>query len=159
MPPETCIITLEKATKQHDTKMAETIGNPIHFAEYRERGYPYQRDYSLSPSMTWLLWMNPLMSEVLAAADFVEMDVTYKAAVEMEYLLNVVAFNYTTMQCKKAFSTTCVVHALLNDCKLLFASPLSLGHVVARVHLNRVNKESYANAFRAIFRTVKQDHP
>lgn len=50
------------------------------------------------------------MSEILAAADFVEMDVTYKAAVEMEYLLNVVAFNYTTMQCKEAFGTTHMVH-------------------------------------------------
>ena len=35
--------------------------------------------------------MSPLMSEILAAADFVEMDMTYKAAVQMEYLLNVVA--------------------------------------------------------------------
>ncbi len=100
VPPETCIITLEKAAKQLDAEMAKSTGDPGHFAEYRERGHPYQRDYSLSPSLTWVLCMSPLMSEILAAADFVEMDVTYKAAVEMEYLLNVVAFNYTTMHCK-----------------------------------------------------------
>ena len=42
---------------------------------------------------------------------------------------------------------------------MLSVSPLSLGHVVARVRLDRVNKESYANAFTAIFHTMEQDHP
>ncbi len=36
---------------------------------------------------------------------------------------------------------------------------LSAGHIVARVRLDRVNKESYTDAFRAIFHTVEQDYP
>ena len=99
LPPETCIITLEKTIKQHDANLARSTGNPAHLAEYREIGHPYQRNYSLSPSLTWVLCMSPLMSKIFAATDFVEIDVTYKAAVELQYLLNVVAFNYTTMQC------------------------------------------------------------
>lgn len=41
------------------------------------------------------------MAEVLAKADFVETDATFKASVELEYLINViVTFDYHTMQCE-----------------------------------------------------------
>ena len=35
------------------------------------------------------------MAKLLSESDFIEADVTYKASVELEYLLNVVTFNYT----------------------------------------------------------------
>ena len=44
--------------------------------------------------------MNPLMAKLLSKADFTEADITYKASVEMDYLFNVVTFNYVTMRCK-----------------------------------------------------------
>ena len=44
--------------------------------------------------------MNPLMIDLLSRADFIEVDVTYKASIQFEYLLNAVTFNYTTMRCQ-----------------------------------------------------------
>ena len=46
--------------------------------------------------------MRPLMAKLLSESDFIEVDVTYKASVELvnEYLLNVVIFNYTTLKCE-----------------------------------------------------------
>lgn len=40
------------------------------------------------------------MSEVLSISDCIEVDITYKTAVELPYLFNAVAFNYFTMRCK-----------------------------------------------------------
>lgn len=40
------------------------------------------------------------MAQLLAEAEFIEADVTYKASIEFEYLFNVVVFNYTTLRCK-----------------------------------------------------------
>ncbi len=39
--------------------------------------------------------MSPLQAKLLSEAD-----VTYKASIEFEYLLNAVVFNYTTLRCK-----------------------------------------------------------
>ena len=40
------------------------------------------------------------MSEVLCTAEFIEVDVTYRAAVEFDYLMNVVTFDHRTLRCK-----------------------------------------------------------
>ena len=45
------------------------------------------------------------MTKLLAATDFLEVDVTYKAAVEFEYLLNVVTFDYISLRCKNIQET------------------------------------------------------
>ena len=45
------------------------------------------------------------MAEVMSKAEFMEVDITYKASVEMEYLFNAVTFNYTTMKCERKIST------------------------------------------------------
>ena len=44
--------------------------------------------------------MRPLMAKLLSESDFIEVDITYKASVELEYLLSVVTFNYTTLKCE-----------------------------------------------------------
>ena len=68
---------------------------------YQDLGHPYVQDYSVGNEFTWVLCMSPLMAEVLAKADFVETDATFKASVELEYLINViVTFDYHTMQCE-----------------------------------------------------------
>ena len=46
------------------------------------------------------LYSFPDRAQVFAEADFLELDATYHAASEMEYLINAVTFNYTTMHCK-----------------------------------------------------------
>jgi len=63
-------------------------------------GHPYVRDYTLKSDQTWVLCMSPLMAKLLSESDFIEVDVTYKASVELEYLLNVVSFDYTTLKCE-----------------------------------------------------------
>ena len=40
------------------------------------------------------------MAQVLEKADFVEIDATFKASVELENMINIVTFDYHTMQCE-----------------------------------------------------------
>ena len=40
------------------------------------------------------------MANVLAEADFIEVDLTYKVSTEFPYMVNVVTFCYITMQCE-----------------------------------------------------------
>jgi hypothetical protein len=67
---------------------------------YSQLGHPYVRAYGIAEDFTWILAMNPLMSEVLSSSECIEVDITYRSAVELQYLFNVVAFNYITMRCK-----------------------------------------------------------
>jgi hypothetical protein len=68
--------------------------------EYGRLGHCYISDYSLNPSLIWVLAMSPLMADILGNAEFAEVDATFKASIELEYLLNVVCFDYTSLQCK-----------------------------------------------------------
>ena len=74
-----------------------------HMSEYTELGHPYIQDYSLNPTSTWVLAMSPFMCTALSKADFIEVDATFKASLELNYLLNVVCFDYTSMLCKFIF--------------------------------------------------------
>ena len=109
LPAEACILGLEKATKQHDAEQAKATGDRPHLAEYQTLGHPYRRDYALSPSLTWVLTMSPLQSQVFMESEFIEADVTYNAASVLEYLMNVVTFNYTTMECEQ-LNINCFIH-------------------------------------------------
>ena len=40
-------------------------------------GHPYMSDYCISPEMSYQFIMSPFMSKVMAAADFIQTDVTY----------------------------------------------------------------------------------
>ena len=70
-------------------------------SEYSELGHDYICDYSLNPSLTWVLAMSPLMTEILSRAEFAEVDATFRASIELEYMLNFVCFDYDTLQCKQ----------------------------------------------------------
>ena len=60
---------------------------------------PYLREYNINSTYTSVLCMSPLMSKVLFTSEFIKVDITYKASVELEYLFNVVVFDYTTLKC------------------------------------------------------------
>ena len=97
----TCILDFEKEAIAFDKKQRQQCADGgEHLIEYASLGHPYIKDYSLTASLNWVLLMNPLMIDLLSRADFIEVDVTYKASVQFEYLLNAVTFNYTTMRCK-----------------------------------------------------------
>lgn len=68
--------------------------------EYAEHGHKYICDYSLNPALLWVLAMSPIMTDVIATAEFAEVDATFRASLELEYLLNVVCFDHDTLQCK-----------------------------------------------------------
>jgi len=74
--------------------------------EYEDIGHPYVADYSITSGLSWVLCMSPFMSQKLSQAEFIEMDITYNAAVEFQYLMNAVAFDYTTLRCKYQHSCT-----------------------------------------------------
>lgn len=67
---------------------------------YQDLGHPYVQDYSVGKEFTWVLCMSPLMAQVLAKADFVEIDATFKASVKLENMINIVTFDYHTTQCE-----------------------------------------------------------
>ena len=71
-----------------------------HMEEYFELGHEYICDYSLNPSYTWVLAMSPIMAGILSKAECVEVDATFRASIELEYLLNVVCFDYDSLLCK-----------------------------------------------------------
>ena len=68
-----------------------------HLEEYGKLGHPYIREYMITADHSWVLCMSPLQAELLSEAECLEADVTYKASIEFEYLLNAVVFNYTTL--------------------------------------------------------------
>ena len=68
--------------------------------DYASLGHPYLRKYGIESTHTYALCMSPLMSNVLFESEFIEVDITYRASIEMEYLFNVVAVNYLILKCK-----------------------------------------------------------
>ena len=40
------------------------------------------------------------MAQILSKADFAEADATFRASIELEYLFNVVCFDYDSLQCE-----------------------------------------------------------
>lgn len=71
-----------------------------HLDLYTSLGHPYLREYNIDSTYTNVLCMSPLQSQILFSSEFIEVDITYKASVELDYLFNVVAFDYTTLKCK-----------------------------------------------------------
>ena len=76
--------------------------------------------------------MNPLMSQVLHESEFIEVDITYHASVEMDYLFNVVAFKYTMMKCKLLILAITYIHAYtIIHIYIFYALSFDPGMVVA----------------------------
>lgn len=75
-----------------------------HFATYQELGHPYVQDFSVGREFTWVLCMSPLMAKVLGNSDFIEVDATFKTSIELGNTINVVTFDYETLQCKLQLS-------------------------------------------------------
>ena len=80
---------------------------------------PYLISAGIDNGIRYIFTMNPLMSEVLSKAEFIEADITFNETKEYPYLFNVVAFNDTTMEWT----------------------------VVSRVRMNKQNHEAYCLGF------------
>ena len=90
--------------------------------EYKQRGCPYMRSYAITSSLIYQLIMSPLMSSVLAKAEYIEMDTTYNENTDLPYLLNITTFDYTIMRWV----------------------------AVAKIRSNKENSEFCASAFKAV---------
>ena len=92
---------------------------------YGRKGQPYLCSIGMEDGINYIFTMTPLMSDILAVADFIEADITYDENTEYCYLLNVAAFNEVLMQWM----------------------------VVARICLDKENSEAYRIAFQKVFST------
>ncbi len=99
-----------------------------------------------------------------------QMDITYSAALGFQYLMNAVAFNYTTLTCISQHMDVCVLvclrplsaqpillHWLVGH--PLYTTSVTVGNVLARVWLNHINAEAYESCFTAVFANASSRHP
>ena len=98
--------------------------------EYSARGRPYMRKYAITSSLMYQLIMSPLMSSILAKAEYIEVDMSYNENSDLPYLWNVTAFDYNVMRWV----------------------------AVARVRSNKEDSDFYSAAFKAVFDQCKEDH-
>ena len=88
------------------------------------------RKYAITSSLVYQLIMSPLMSSILAKAEYIEVDMTYNKNTDLPYLWNVTAFDYNVMRWV----------------------------AVARVRSNEEDANFYSVAFKAVFDQCKEDH-
>ena len=99
--------------------------------EYARVGHLYMRDYYISSEMSYQFIMNPFMSKIMAAADFLQADVTYAKNKILLYLFNTTMFDELTMNWV----------------------------IVAHLRSNKESSEMYRKAFTLMFDTCSADEP
>ena len=92
---------------------------------------PYLVATGFEDGVNYVFTMNPLMSQVLVEAEFVEADITFNETNEYPRLLNMVAFSYTMMEWV----------------------------VVSRVRIHQDGAKAHEIAFSKTFQRCKADHP
>ena len=132
---DSCVIAtiigeMEKIADKIDDKDATNEGSSAISEAYKKLGRPYMRDFAISSSISYQFIMSPLMSKLLAEADFLETDTTYNENTELTYLFNATVFDYKTMKWA----------------------------VVARMRGNKESSEFYRLAFKLMFETCHKEH-
>ena len=89
---------MENIADKVDDKDSCVEGSSNVSQAYAKLGRPYMQEYSISSQLTYQFIMSPLMSTLLAEADFMETDTTYNENSELPYLFNATVFDYTTMR-------------------------------------------------------------
>eukprot|EP00112_Aurelia_sp_Birch-Aquarium-sp1_P014358 Seg3094.1 transcript_id=Seg3094.1/GoldUCD/mRNA.D3Y31 product="ATP-dependent DNA helicase RecQ" protein_id=Seg3094.1/GoldUCD/D3Y31 len=92
---------------------------------------PYKIGHQLTDTFNLVYFVSRLMAKVITSADFIVANVTFPNVKEFPYLLNVVAFNYLTMEYM----------------------------VCARVNMDRVSAKVYQMAFMEIFSCLNRYYP
>ena len=80
----------------------------------------------IEDSIQYVFVMSPLMSKLVAGADFMQCDITYNETREYPYIFNAVTFNYTTMEWM----------------------------VIGRIRINKQDSNAYALGFRKLFSKI-----
>ena len=123
------LLEMEKIADRIDEEDKLTEGSESVSEEYSKRCRPYMRNFAITSSLIYQVIMTPLMSSVLANAEYIEVDTTYNENTDLPFLLNVTAFDYKIMRWV----------------------------AVARVRTNKEDSEFYATAFKAIFSQCHED--
>ena len=92
---------------------------------------PYLVSAGYEDGINYIFTMNPMMSELLANSEFIEVDITYNKTMEYPYLFNVVVFDDITMQWT----------------------------IVSRVRMDKQGKSAYQLAFSKTFAKCRADNP
>ena len=124
--------SFEEVADEIDTKDREHGSNfsQSASAELRKLSRPYLISAGIENGIQFIFTMNPLMSEVLSKAEFIEADITFNETKEYPYLFNVVAFNDTTME----------------------------WIVVSRVRMNKQDHQAHCLGFKKTFQQCASSH-
>lgn len=76
-------------------------------------------------------------------AEFVEIDATFKSSIELEYLLNVVCFDYNSLLCKFLM--------------VPISCPMCVWAVVARVRMSKLDAVAYEALSSTMWKSIIQD--
>ena len=117
------LLEMETLADTIDNEDSQVEGSSKVSDEYHRRGCPYMRRSAMTSSLIYQLIMSPLMSSLLAKAEYIEVDTTYNGNCDLPYLVNITAFDYMVMRWV----------------------------AVARVRSNKENIDYYASAFKAVF--------
>ena len=92
------LLEMENLADAIDSADEVVEGSSNVLSEYRDRGLPYMRKYAITSSLIYQLVISPLMSSILAKAEYIEIDMTYNENTDLPYLWNVTAFDYNVMR-------------------------------------------------------------
>ena len=98
--------------------------------QYKKYGRPYLVSAGVENGIKYAFAMTPLMSRMLAEADFLQTDITYNQNSQYPYLFNAAVFNEVTMEWM----------------------------VIARVWLNNQSQQGYKLAFKKMFDACREKH-
>ena len=140
-PAEACILDFDKrVADNHDSAMQKVATTESeHFDVSHNLARAYRREYHLSPELSWVLTMSPLQAQMnrsLVSTNYV------LPKFLLQYLINAVTFNYTTMHCKLNIEVMLIIKSGLVPVKLVlwiivsFPSP----HLLFQVACVRISK-------------------
>ena len=86
---------MKEIVNKLDARDASVEGSNKTSKSYAEIGCPYMQDYGIGKDFTFQFIMSPFMANILSES---EADTTYNDNCELEYLLNCIAFDYTTLR-------------------------------------------------------------
>ena len=125
------IASFEKIADDIDKEDASNESNLCSSSnELKKLSRPYLVSAGIENGLQYIFTMNPLMSEILAKAEFIEADITYNETKEYRYLFNAAAFNEATMDWV----------------------------VISCVRLTKQDHSAYRLAFSKTFEKCKADH-
>ena len=114
---------------ENDASHGSNYSQPMR-NEIKMLSRPYLISAGIESGIQYIFTMNPLMSEILSKAEFIETDITYNETKEYPYLFNAATFNEMTMDWV----------------------------VVSRVRLTKQDHQAYCLAFRKTFDKCRLDN-